>query len=459
MAIDLTKKVTGAVSNSVNNYVKNTVNVNTVASQATTALNTINTFSDLSPQVGQLKTSLSISQKSQLDALSGVTGIAGSAGNITGNLTNPLAGVDNTTASVINVSSALSSALSAAGLSTDTIKGLITNKVSSAVTNKLPIDQVSSATPTDLGKLINRLPKAGKNNPVKEIEKAKEALLGIADFNYAGIAFPSDVTSQAKSWIELEFYKYTRDNAFSPGNLGKSTKVILPLPKQLMEMFSVNYEAKDYGVLTGGILKAGGDATGTLLQKVGATVDQAMAGTLGQSEKGPSFSQAVSDFAGDVGSDEVKDVSKAKGLDLLTSALASTGNEGLAGLADQVAGGVPNPHSTVFFKGVNLRTFTWNWHLVPLSESDALVMRSVVNYLKRATLPKIEGAILRYPDFVMPKIGGQNAIDMKFKRCMIGDLGIDYAPDAQAYHDDGAPVSLNLSITFKETEIFTEDDV
>jgi len=458
MAIDLTKKVTGAVSNSVNNYVKNTVNVNTVASQATTALNTINTFSDLSPQVGQLKTSLSISQKSQLDALSGVTGISGAAGNITGNLTNPLAGVDNTTASVINVSSALSSALSAAGLSTDTIKGLITNKVSSAVTNKLPIDQVSSATPTDLGKLVNRLPKAGKNNPVKEIENAKQKLLGIKDFNYAGLAFPSDVTSQAKSWIELYFYKYNRDNAFAPGNITNATKIFLPLPKQLMEMFSVNYDAKDYGVIVGTAVQSLSGKGGVMQQLMGVVQDSIAAGAEPEQfdQLAKTFMQTAQDP--DVQS-KMGDSVKMKLQQFATSGASALGGEGVAGLADQLAGAIPNPHSTVFFKGVNLRTFTWNWHLVPLSKTDATVLKSVINELKKATLPKADGAILRYPDFVEPLIGGQNEIGMKFKKCMIGDLGIDYAPDAQAYHENGAPVSVNLSITFKETEIFTQDDV
>jgi len=389
--------------------------------------------------------------------LSGVTGISGAAGNITGNLTNPLAGVDNTTASVINVSSALSSALSAAGLSTNTIKGLITNKVSSAVTNKLPIDKVSSATPTDLGQLINRLPKAGKNNPVKEIQNAKERLLGASDLNYGGFSFPDNLINEAKSWIELEFYSYERGNAFSPGSISKANKVFLPLPKQLMEMFSVNYDSKDYGVVAGTAVQAMSGKNPTM-QKAAAMVQDAMVNRA-TPEQGQEVLDNLQKSIQDFGPDKTQQLVFSKLQDFATSALASTGQEGLAGLADQLAGAIPNPHATVFFKGVNLRTFTWNWHLAPRSATEAEVLSKILNLIKKATLPKADGAILRYPNLVIPKIGGQNAIAMNFKKAMIGDLGIDYAPDAQAYHEDGAPVSINLSITFKETEIYSQDDV
>jgi hypothetical protein len=230
------------------------------------------------------------------------------------------------------------------------------------------------------------------------------------------------------------------------------------LPKSLSELFSVNYESKDFGVITGGLAEAGGDKTTALLGEVSQLVESARTGKM-DAKSFTGFSSRLDAAAKQITAEEGRDVAFAKLQDLGTSALAGMGQEGIAGLADRIVGGVPNPHSTVFFKGMNLRTFTWNWYLVPRSEADSESLLKIMDALKRATLPNIDGAILTYPDLVTPSIVGENKINMKFKRCMVGDLGIDYTPDAQAFHRDGAPVSCNLSITFKEIELFTERDI
>jgi hypothetical protein len=232
------------------------------------------------------------------------------------------------------------------------------------------------------------------------------------------------------------------------------------LPKSLSELFRVNYESKDFGVITGGLARAGGDETTALLGEVSQIVDSARQGNaenLGATFAG--LSDKFENAAKQVTGQEGRDIAFAKLQSLGTSGLSGFGGEGIAGLADRIVGGVPNPHSTVFFKGMNLRTFTWNWYLVPRSEADSDSLLKIMDELKKATLPKINGSILTYPNLVTPSIMGENKINMKFKRCMVGDLGIDYTPDAQAFHRDGAPVSCNLSITFKEIELFTRDDI
>jgi hypothetical protein len=418
----------------------------------------INAFKDVSAQIGQLKSNLSISQKLQLTSLSGLSGLSSGANKIAGNITNTLSSIDNTSSSIINVSGTLASSLENSGMAVNTIRDVVSKNVSSAIVNKTPFHEASSATPSDLGKIANRLPKAARTNPVKKIQDTKDTVLGFTDSNAGGLSFPKDLgEGNAKTWIKLNIEKYDRSNPFVQGSLDPIGRIFLPLPKSLVELFSVNYESKDFGIATGGILKAGGDESRAMLGDLSNIIDKARQGEADASAL--SLGSRVSDMANSITAQEGRNIAFASLQNIATTALSGVGQEGLAGLADRIVGGVPNPHSTVFFKGINLRTFTWNWYLVPRSKADSQSLRSIVNALKKATLPSIDGSILTYPNFVTPSIKGENAIDMKFKRCMVGDLGIDYTPDAQAFHEDGAPVSCNLSITFKEIEIFTQEDV
>jgi hypothetical protein len=414
----------------------------------------INAFKDISAQIGQLKANPSISQVAQLTGLSGLSGIASEANKIAGNVTNMLSNIDNTQSSVIAVAGNLANALNNSGMATNTIKDIVTKNISPSIINRTTVDVASSATPTDLGKLSNRLPRAAGSNPIRTIQKSKQNIIG-----EGGEYFPKDLgAGTTKSWIKLHVEKYNKEDPFIKGNLQPLKSIYLPLPKSLAELFSVNYESKDIGVVTGGIAKAGGDEADAFIGQISSVIENARAGKASETDF-IGLPGVLAKTAEGIDSQEGRNVAFAKLQDLGTSALAGLGGEGIAGLADRMIGGVPNPHSTVFFKGMNLRTFTWNWYLVPRSEADSESLLKIMDALKRATLPNIDGAILTYPDLVTPSIVGENKINMKFKRCMVGDLGIDYTPDAQAFHTDGAPVSCNLSITFKEIELFTERDI
>lgn len=149
------------------------------------------------------------------------------------------------------------------------------------------------------------------------------------------------------------------------------------------------------------------------------------------------------------------------------AALAQLNSSDIGGLAGQMLGGIPNPHPTVFFKGVELRQFQWNWKLVPKKKDDAEAIQKIITKLREYVIPstKNSGNFLEYPYLILPEIVSEKRdIDVellygKFKRCMATQFNINFSGEGtSAFFVDGRPVSINLSMVFMEVESYTNDN-
>jgi hypothetical protein len=128
-----------------------------------------------------------------------------------------------------------------------------------------------------------------------------------------------------------------------------------------------------------------------------------------------------------------------------------------------------NPQETLSFSGVDLRNFTFSWDLYPSNADDTTRINKIVNLLKKHSLPTTEAAessgqtaraFLNYPDIVeLNLLGVQEDHFMRFKRCMIQNVTVDYgAGGMPEIMKGGVPAAVTLTISFSEIQIQTAQD-
>jgi hypothetical protein len=130
---------------------------------------------------------------------------------------------------------------------------------------------------------------------------------------------------------------------------------------------------------------------------------------------------------------------------------------------------VVNPQETLSFSGVDLRNFTFTWDLYPSNQNDSESIKNIVRLLKQKALPQVEDlggggigarAFLNYPSIVeLNLLGVDESHFMRFKRCMIQSVNVDYGGGGMPeILKGGKPAVVSISITFSELQINTAED-
>jgi len=260
-----------------------------------------------------------------------------------------------------------------------------------------------------------------------------------------------------KYYTRLTIGDYKRPGPFDTASLANPQYIFLPLPLELRDETVVRYSNEDLQ-LAGDILNGNiGSGIGSeALRQSGSLVSSAISGII--SGAGSALgSQATGDLVAGA-AESALPASK------ITSAIS------------QYFGIAPNPNPSVAFEGPQLRDISLSWILVPTTAGDSAKIRAVVNTLKRAALPvnsvSKSAAILDYPKLVQvnfypwDKGSGTSAHGwtgksiIKMKKCFMSAVTANYnsSNSPAFYHDSEEPVSVQISISFKEIEYFLSSD-
>ena len=138
-----------------------------------------------------------------------------------------------------------------------------------------------------------------------------------------------------------------------------------------------------------------------------------------------------------------------------------------------------NPQVQLLFKAVGLRTFTMDFMFSPKNSDESNEVKRIVQLFRSGAAPGVGGAgAVQYTSdpnssffFVLPNIfsiqfqrntssgTSENSFIQKFKDCVLENVNVDYAPNGFSTFTDGSPTQIRLSLSFKETEIVTRDDI
>ena len=239
----------------------------------------------------------------------------------------------------------------------------------------------------------------------------------------AVMQFPDQM---GKYYMSLDFQSYERPSPQMAAIFKRFRTIQLPIPRDLKENFDLDVNAKGLGAKVGGLADLGTD----LLRGAGDKVQ----GT---------------EFA------------------ILYGAIAQAFEGSAADALGQALGAVPNPHLQALFSGVDLRTHTFQWTFAPRNPQESKNLKAIIQEIKKNSLPdysRTGTAALQYPPMVEIKLMPWGDDLIKFKKCLIKSVSINYAPAGLPSFfrpdDEGKkhPTMIQLEIQLLETEIQTARD-
>ena len=121
-----------------------------------------------------------------------------------------------------------------------------------------------------------------------------------------------------------------------------------------------------------------------------------------------------------------------------------------------------NPNEQLYFNGIGLRNFSFNWSIAPMSAEEAKTIKRIYRNLDTQARPNLtaDKFYFEYPDYVNISVyvGGHCLLGMK--NLAITSIDLNMAPDGPiTWHEDGFPTSIELQINFHESQIITKDRV
>ena len=145
-------------------------------------------------------------------------------------------------------------------------------------------------------------------------------------------------------------------------------------------------------------------------------------------------------------------------------------SEGASDLYNKAFGNATNPYMEVFFGGMELRTFQYNFTFAPKNQDETDDAKKIIEIFRFHMAPELQGENMRY--LTLPStfdihymyqhskdIAIENTFYNKIATCVLTNVAVDYAPNGVKSFADGAPTAITMSLSFTETEILTKERI
>lgn len=280
-----------------------------------------------------------------------------------------------------------------------------------------------------------------------------KALTGIPDASsnskYMGnFRFPLDLINSEidrNFYIDIKFQEYQRRSIFNSPFLKAKGGIQLPIPAQLRDVTSVNWN------------KANGEGL------VGAGIEQFL------NEK-----NNITSLGGGQGSslaDRLSNLNTSIG-NVFTAGAAGAAAKGLAAAggaatpqALQLAGLAMNPFLTMLFTGPEFKEHTFTWDLAPRNAKESETLMKIINAFKSNMLPAMQpgtgGIFLKYPNIANITLYPDEDFLYKFKPCAVKSLSVNFngGGTPSFFKGTNAPTMVNLTVSFTEIEYWLKEDI
>lgn len=128
-----------------------------------------------------------------------------------------------------------------------------------------------------------------------------------------------------------------------------------------------------------------------------------------------------------------------------------------------------NPFKEVLFESIDFRSFSFKYKFMPKSRQEAEAVYNIIEKFKFHMHPELSANKLFYiyPSEFQITYHFQNKENNKndkgyfhkFKPCVLESMDVNYGGDQFSAFVDGKPTEVNLSLTFRETEILTKQQI
>lgn len=323
------------------------------------------------------------------------------------------------------------------------------NDLSDAIKSKTNpnLADVKTSFPTkDIGGKKNGSPQKAKAIPESKPKEIRNQFLKpLESLSY----FPTAM----KYYIGFKIYDKVGKNPLSLKVKKPVVDIYLPMPTNLLDASTLNYDAASIGPL-------GAAASNVInnLQQQTAASDNLNTFTENLTKKvisnpGELVSQAVDALA-------AQGISQLKKLPV--------GGSTINALTRQALRISPNPFLAVIFSNIDLRTHQFSYKFSPRSETELLKLKEIIQNFRKAALPATKNVgssndgnyLLGFPYEVEVEFYPDKTVPYFFKPCVITGISFNYAPDGTpAFFKTGDPVAVEFTINLQEMEVITREDI
>ena len=174
----------------------------------------------------------------------------------------------------------------------------------------------------------------------------------------------------------------------------------------------------------------------------------------------------------------------AGGAEAILRAVAAGGTDGLGKDAASVMGAMglrsdkqgaaasaamglaANPKKEQVFKGVDYRTFQFEYQFFPRNPSEAANVMEIINTFKYHMHPEFKDTnefLYIYPsefDIAYYQNGNENEYVHRHTSCVLVDMNLNYTPNGQfTTFSNGMPTQINMTLSFRELSLLTKDKI
>jgi hypothetical protein len=151
-----------------------------------------------------------------------------------------------------------------------------------------------------------------------------------------------------------------------------------------------------------------------------------------------------------------------------TSMMSALAGAGLASVVQtelqRGSGKLANPNEILLYNSTTLRTFTFNWTILPDSQQESKHATGLIKmFRKSAHAKKDNKMIVTVPDHVIVSFHGAGSKHMEMIQlppCVIESVNVTYNPNASSFfRENNAPVEIALSVGLKEMAPLYAQDV
>lgn len=256
------------------------------------------------------------------------------------------------------------------------------------------------------------------------------------------LTYPETLNNISLNPACINFQFYTRNTGGNTSEAKvRSTSINLPMPDNVNNPSTINWDQQDFGMigdtLVKGLKAMGDDATITsasVQEKINAMTERV---------KSLAFYTGMANVVGGLG-----------GANIDANALMGA-----------VSGRIANPYKTMLFRGVDFRTFSFQFKFVPFSESDCDLIDTIISKFRAHSYPDFlsDKMFFSYPDECQITYmweTGHNKWLNNFKRAVCTGIDVEFAPLGQwSSLRNGFPNMIVLTTKWSEVEIITKDDI
>lgn len=287
-------------------------------------------------------------------------------------------------------------------------------------------------------------------SPLKELYQSQKG--------EAPLIYPDDLDNE--HYMIFRIMTRVRKNRLDTGERNTFKNIVLPVPSNLQVGQGASYSDSElgaFGAMAAGRVSAGDikQAGRALSDVIGGAIENATnafktgdtdAGAQAAGIAGPALATAAATkLAGPIGG-------------LL--ALGGTSGGVAAGISVDT-GLALNPHLAVVFQGVGFRSHSFTYKFIARNKQESDTIKDIINNFKYAMLPSYEAGSLafQYPDeFEIDFADAISPYLYDIGTCVLENVSVNYNGEGIPlfFEATGAPVSIELTLQFKETEIFTK---